>query len=77
MTPRSVFHGQITRNIKKLHKEEQGSAFYKSLYNFFISLVTNCKNITIIYLTLLPTYLSDFEILASVEHLKNLKFLSF
>ncbi len=66
---------EVLRNYPENNK---GLAFNKCLYNFLIRLVTHCKNITIIQLTLLPIYLNDLEILSSVEHLKkNLKYLSF
>ncbi len=39
--------------------------------------MTHCKNIIIIQLTLLPTYLSDLKTMSSVEQLKNFKYLSF
>ncbi len=52
---------RLSKILRNYPNNSKGSAFYKSLYNFLISLMTHCKNI----------------ILSSVEHLKNLKYLSF
>ncbi len=41
---RTVYHGQITKILRNYSNNSKGSAFYKSLYNFLISLVTHCKN---------------------------------
>ncbi len=58
--------------LRNYPNNSKGSTFYKSLYHFIISLVTQCKNIIIIKLTLLPIYLSDLEIFVISKTFKNL-----
>ncbi len=75
MTPRNIFHGQICQKYYKIIQRKV-LAFYKSLNNFLISLVTHCKK-HYNYLVNIIAYLSDLEILLSVEYLKIRKYLSF